>query len=114
MASTLYKIGGLEVVEVVDPLPTDNDVPLLPPSTTNDPNIPSPIIPPFTQDSFKPLKDLSISRPTPEGNTKVTTNEDMIYVFFPDNPLQAGDQSGYIPFTDAQYRRLVELGVIIP
>jgi hypothetical protein len=111
MASLLYKIGGLEIVEVVDPPPTDNTTPLLPPSNVNDPNIPSPISSPG---DFLPLKDESVPRPTPDGNTKVTSEEEYIYVFFPANPLIAGSQDRWVPYTRSQYNQLVKEGAIVP
>ena len=116
MASILYKIGGLEVIEVINPPPIDKNIPVLPPSNTgaNDPNIPSPVLPLFTHDTFKPLRDLSIPRPKPDGNAKVGKDDELIYVFFPANPLMTGDKDKWVPYTQSQYNQLVASGAITP
>jgi len=116
MASSLYKIKGLGIVNVVDPPPINNNVPTLPPANTavTSPNIPSPVIPTYTSLSFKPLKDLSIPRPKPDGSAKADKEEDSIYVFFPANPLIVGSADKWVPFTKVQYEQLVQTGVIVP
>lgn len=104
MASILRKISGLVVVEIPTPSPIDNNTPYFPPNPPGStPAIPSPILPVWSPDTFKPLKDESISRPQPDGNPVPGFDDDWVLVFFPDNPLTAGDDSGYVRISPAAY-----------
>jgi hypothetical protein len=113
MTSILRKIGGLEAVEVVDPPPVDYKIPQFPPNPpAPSPLIPSPLIPGWSMGSFMPLNDESVPRPTPDGNARVPIDEDWVMVYFPPNPLIAGDTERWVRYKKSDYDRLVSLGVL--
>jgi len=108
MTSILRKISGLETVEVPD-TPTNPAIPSFPPNPHDQtPTIPSPIVPKWSPDTFKPLKDEGIDRPNPNGNPVPRFDEDWVLLYVPDNPLTAMDDSGYIRVSPAAYAELTK------
>lgn len=113
MTSILRKISGLEVVDVPDPPPIDNTVPVFPPNPPNiNPIIPSPIIPNWSPNTFKPLKDESIPRPKPDGNAKVSVDDDWVVVYYPPDPNIPGDTEKWLRYKKSDYDYLVSIGVL--